>query len=281
MKVAIVADRIGWEERRLIDAAGARGLAAFWLDDGDLCAGPAAEGVPPADLYLVRSRGYTRSAVLAGLLGDRDERVVNTAAAIAICQDKLATARALHAAGVPVPPFRVVLTRRDLARALGELGLPCVLKPILGGLGRRVLLIRDRDLADAAYDYVEQFAGGFDRVLLAQPFLPGGDERAFVVGGRVVAAYRRVAGSDWRANLATGGAAERIDADAELTALATAAAGATGAEIFALDVLRDAAGRRFVNEINHVPQFRGGAEATGVDLAAAVLDHLAGHRTVA
>lgn len=275
MRVAIVADRIAWEERQLIDAAARRGWKAFWVNDADLCAGPRAAGVPAADVHLMRSRSYPRCVAISGLLGDRGDRVVNTAEAIAVCQDKLVTSRVLGRADLPVPDFRVVLTRRDLSRAIDELGLPCVIKPIVGGLGRRVLLIRDRDLAEAAYDYVDQFAQGFDRVLLAQRYLPGADERAFVVGSTVVAAYRRKPVDDWRANIATGGTAVPIEVDDEIAELAAATTRVTGADVYALDLLLDADGRRYVNEVNHVAMFRGAVDATGVDIGAAVMDHLA------
>src|SRR5262245_912268 len=107
MKLAVVADRIGWEERRLLDAAKVRGIEAFWMDDRGLCARPGAAGVPDATAYLMRSRSYTRGGVLAGLLDDGSRRVVNSPAAIAACEDKLRTARLVGNAGLPTPDFRL------------------------------------------------------------------------------------------------------------------------------------------------------------------------------
>jgi [lysine-biosynthesis-protein LysW]--L-2-aminoadipate ligase len=274
VKIAIVADRIAWEERQLMAAAARLGVTAFWVDDGDLCAGARAAGVPAADVHLMRSRSYPRCLALAGLLADRGDRVVNTWDSIVLCHDKLTTARALQREGLPVVDFRVVLTRRDLRRAIDDLGLPCVVKPPLGGLGRRVLLVRDRDLVDAAYDYVEHFAQGLDRVLIAQPYLPGGDERVMVVGSVAVAAYRRRPGIDWRANLAVGGTAEAAELDDEVRALVETTSRVTGAEFYALDLLLDSDGRRLVNEVNHVPMFRGAASASGVDIAARMIEYL-------
>jgi RimK family alpha-L-glutamate ligase len=276
MKVAIVADRIGWEERQFLAAAERRGLQAFWVNDAELCAGARGSGIPSADVHLMRSRSYPRCLAISGLLSDRGDRVVNAAEAIAVCQDKLLTSRMLHNCGIPVPEFRVVLTRQDLTRAIEELGLPCVIKPIVGGLGRRVMLIRDVDLAAAAYDYVEQFAQGLDRVLLAARYLPGADERAFVVGRTTIAVYRRRRPiGDWRANVATGGTTEAIEADYEISGLVAATTGAIGAGVYAVDLLSDADGKRYVNEVNHVAMFRGAVDATGVDIAGAVMEHLA------
>lgn len=274
MRIAIVADRVGWEERLLLAAAADRGASAFWLDDGDMCAGPRAATATPADVYLIRSRSYTRGGALAGLLSDGGARVVSTPAAIAVCQDKLATVRALASAGLPVPDFRLVLTRKDLHAAIGELGLPCVLKPVFGGLGRRVLLIRDRDLASASYDYVEHYGQSFDRVLLAQRYHPGRDQRVIMAGHNVVAAYQRTGHDDWRANVATGAATAPVPPGSVPDELAIAAATVTGAEVCAVDLLTDPACGSVICEVNHVPMFRGAVSASGRDIAGAIISHL-------
>jgi RimK family alpha-L-glutamate ligase len=274
MRIAIVADRVGWEERLLLAAAAGRGASAFWLDDGDMCAGPRATSAAPADVYLIRSRSYTRGGALAGLLSDGGARVVNTPAAIAVCQEKLATARILAGAGLPVPDFRLVLTRKDLLAAVGELGLPCVLKPVFGGLGRRVLLIRDRDLAGASYDYVEHYGQSFDRVLLAQRYHPGRDQRVIVVGHNVAAACERTGRGDWRANVATGAAVSPIPPGSVPDELAIAAARVTGAEVCAVDLLTDPARGSVICEVNHVPMFRGAVSASGRDIAGAIISYL-------
>lgn len=274
MRCAVVADRIGWEERQVMLAARERGIDAFWVNDTDLCLGPAAVGAPPADVYLMRSRSYGRCGIIAGLLGDGGARVVNSATSIGICQDKITTARALGAAGLPVLDFRVVLSQQDLAQAIDEFGTPCVIKPVLGGLGRRVLLVRERDVATAVYEYVEHFGAGFDRVLIAQPYHPGQDERVIVVGSEVVAAYRRIPDGDWRANVAVGATVVAADVTSETKSLCREVTRATGAEVYALDLFVDDAGHRVVNEVNHVPLFRGATSATGASIGAAIAGYL-------
>ncbi len=270
MRLAVVADRIGWEERQVMLAARERGIDAFWVNDGDLCLGPAGAGAPAADVFLMRSRSYARCGIIAGLLGDGGARVVNSAASIGICQDKVTTARALGAAGLPVLDFRVVLSQQDLARAIDEFGTPCVIKPVLGGLGRRVLLVRERDVATAAYEYVEHFGAGFDRVLIAQPYHPGQDERVIVVGSEVVTAYRRIPDGDWRANVAAGATVAAADVTSETRLLCREVTRVTGAEVYALDLFTGDGGHKVVNEVNHVPLFRGATTATGVSIGAAI-----------
>jgi len=272
-RVAILSDRIGYEERGMLRAARAAGLEAQWIDDGALCAGPIGLGMPAADLHLVRSRSYTRGAALAALLEDGGARTINCSTAIEVCQSKLATSRLLAREGVPTVDFRLVLSRADVEAALAAFGLPLVLKPILGGLGRRVLLVRDADLLHATYDYVEHFAQSYDRVLMAQPFQPGADVRAIVAGDEVLTAIVRRAGEDWRANVATGAVATSLQSCVELQEIAARVAATTGAAIFGLDLFRSGAGY-VVGEVNHVPMFRAAAAVTGVDVAARIVDRL-------
>jgi len=274
MRLAVVADRIGWEERQLMLAARERGIDSFWVNDNDLCLGAHGVGAPAADVFLMRSRSYARCGIVAELLGDGGARVVNSATSIRICQDKVTTARTLGAAGLPVLDFRVVLSQRDLAQAIDEFGLPCVLKPVLGGLGRRVLLVRERDVASAAFEYVEHFSAGFDRVMIAQPYHRGQDERVMVVGSEVVAAYRRIPDADWRANVAVGATVMAADVTSETQFLCREVTRVTGAEVYALDLFADDGGHKVVNEVNHVPQFRGATAATRVGIGAAIARYL-------
>lgn len=66
--VAIVADRISWEERELIKAGPDFGLNIEWVNDESLCLGhPDAPSVHDYDALLLRSRSYTRGGLIATL----------------------------------------------------------------------------------------------------------------------------------------------------------------------------------------------------------------------
>jgi biotin carboxylase len=54
------------------------------------------------------------------------------AAAIARCRDKASQRAVLAAAGVAVPPFLFAVEAADAARAAADLGLPVVVKPVVG-----------------------------------------------------------------------------------------------------------------------------------------------------
>jgi RimK family alpha-L-glutamate ligase len=281
LDVALIADRVGWEEKAIMAAVRERGGRAEWLDDGALCCG-AREHVPAARAYLIRSRSFVRGPLIAETIaagvggvdgaGPGDGSVINPAEAIALCSNKVTTLARLRQFGLPTVPYRLVLTRADLSAALDVLGLPLVLKPVYGGLGRRVMLVRERDVADSAYDYVEHYAQNFDRALIAQPYLAGAsDVRVLAIGGEAVAAMERTAAEDWRANVELGATAAPIEVDAEIGSIVAAVGERIGAPIFGLDLFRHE-GALLVGEVNHSPLFRGIVDATGIDVAGPIAD---------
>jgi len=277
LDIALIADRIGWEEKAILAAARERGARAEWLNDGELCCG-AREHLPAAGAYLIRSRSFVRGPLIAESIaaGPDDASVINSAATIDVCSNKVSALARLRQAGLPTVPYRLVLTRADLGAALDLLGVPLVLKPVYGGLGRRVMLVRERAVADSMYDYVEHYGQNFDRALIAQPYLEGAsDVRVLAIDGAAVAAMERVASGDWRANVELGAVAEAIEVDDTIQSSTAAVGEQIGARIFGLDLFRHD-GELLVGEVNHSPLFKGIVEATGIDVAARIADDALG-----
>ncbi|WP_431896951.1 ATP-grasp domain-containing protein [Micromonospora haikouensis] len=274
--VAIVADRIAWEERRLVEAAPGLGLTMEWINDESLCLGhPGAPALAGYDALLLRSRSYTRGGLIATLAEESGCRTINTARAINLCENKAVLRTALRAAGVPVPEFRLVLSRADFARALADFTVPVVLKPVYGGMGKRVALIRDADAAHSLYDYVEDLGHAFEQACLVEPFLAGGaSTRCLVVGDELVGAAEFTSGGDdWRNNAALGNTTRPAADVQEVTKVVDGVLDVLGPGIYGIDLFHTPDGF-IVNEVNHAPGFRAVAEATGVNVAAAIGRHL-------
>ncbi|GGL11540.1 alpha-aminoadipate--LysW ligase LysX [Sphaerisporangium melleum] len=270
--VAIVADRIGWEERRLIDAAPALGLRVEWVNDESLCLGrPGPSSLAGYAAVLVRSRSYTRGGLVATLAEAAGLTTINSAAAVHACENKLSLRSLLRTADVPVPDFRLVLSRRDFEKALTELPPPVVLKPVFGGMGKRVTLLRHADTAQSVYDYVEDLGHGFEQACLVEPYLDAGSSlRCFVVGRELVAvAEFQSAGGDWRSNAAVGNRNRAVEHDPEVQKIVDGVVNELGEGIYGIDLFRTPGGH-VVNEVNHAPAFRAVSSATGVDVAAAI-----------
>jgi tetrahydromethanopterin:alpha-L-glutamate ligase len=102
----------------------------------------------------------------------------------------------------------------------------------------------------------------------------GRDVRAFIVGGRAIAAIERRARDDWRTNVARGGRAEVFELPEEWERLAVNAAAVVGADYAGVDLLPSRDGQVFVLEVNGIPGWRALQGATGVDVADAIVDGL-------
>jgi [lysine-biosynthesis-protein LysW]---L-2-aminoadipate ligase len=276
LDVAVIADRLGWEEKAIVEAVRAHGARAEWLNDGELCCG-SREDLPEAGAYLIRSRSFVRGPLIAeSIASDDDRRVINSARVIATCSNKVSTLATLRQVGIATVPYRLVLTRRDLAAAAEVFGCPMVLKPVYGGLGRRVLLVRELAVADSIYDYVEHYGQNFDRALIAQPYLEGAsDVRVLAIDDEPVAAMERIPTSDWRANIELGAEGQPIEADDRIRAITADVGERIGARIFGLDLFRWD-GELIVGEVNHSPLFRGVTDATGIDVADLIATHALG-----
>ncbi len=271
-RIAIVADRIGWEERQLIDAAPGLGLRVEWVNDESLCLGHSdPQAFRNYDAVLIRSRSYTRGGLVATLAEAAGIPTLNSAAAIHACENKLTLRSLLRGADVPVADFRLVLSRKDFDKALAELVPPVVLKPVFGGMGKRVTLVRDADTAASVYDYVEDLGHGFEQACLLEPYLSGGSSvRCFVVGRDLVSAAEfSSAGTDWRSNAALGNQHRALQHDPEVQKIVDSVVNELGEGIYGIDLFKTPTGH-VVNEVNHAPAFRAVASATGADIAAVI-----------
>ena len=178
--------------------------------------------------------------------------VYNDARAIERCVDKSMTSFLLHRAGIPTPPTWAVESReaaQAIARAEASPARPLVLKPLFGSQGRGLALIEgEADLPPA-----ETVAG----VYYLQHYIGEGREgwrdwRVLVAGGKAVAAMLRH-GVTWKTNAAQGALCQAIEPDGQMSAMAIAAAEAVGAAFAGVDIIRDAAGRLLVLEVNSNP----------------------------
>jgi RimK family alpha-L-glutamate ligase len=285
MRVAILGSSGGWHAERLERALTARGhkcgFAAVTRMVGRIEGGIAVRGhelaLDACDVVLVRGipRGSLEQVVFRvdalHALAAAGVRAVNGAPAIERTVDKFLASALLAAAGVPTP--RTVACERadDALSAFAELGSDVIVKPLFGSMGSGMARVEDSDVAQRVFRALELERA----VYYLQEALPhdGIDVRALVVGERVVAAIERV-GTGWRANLARGARARPIALEEPRARLCVQAAAALGADYAGVDLLRAADGRDYVLEVNGIPGWHGLERATGVDVAAALVEHL-------
>lgn len=199
---------------------------------------------------------------------------LNGSHAITVARDKLRALQVLsrHAIGFPATTF--VRHRDDLLPAIDRLGEGAVVIKVLEGTqGVGVILADTRRVAHAI---VETLQSAKQNVLI-QRFVSesrGRDIRALVVGGRVVAAMRRVAqGDEFRSNVHRGGRTEVVKLEPEYERTAIRAAQIMGLRVAGVDMLESNDGP-LVMEVNSSPGLRGIETTTGIDVAGLIVDHI-------
>ena len=196
----------------------------------------------------------------------------NPPAAIRTGRDHWATAIALTEAGLPVPPTLAGADPEALAaEAVRHLGLPVVVKQRRSRMGVGVIRCAARDHLEAVLDSLWRVG---DEVVV-QRWLAGGERslRLLVVGGAIIAAARfSAAEGEWRSNSARGGSAEAHDPSPGEEKLAVAAAAALGLGHCGVDLVIGDSGP-VILEINPTPGFLRLEEATGIDVARALVEH--------
>jgi RimK family alpha-L-glutamate ligase len=307
VQISILSARSGWHTDELLRALAERGhvgvvvpyeglvaRVGFTVRRGE-ASGADREGSPGrTEDASLRSEGvplFQADAVLARIipsgsleqiiyrvdalhwLEERGVPVINSPRAIERAVDKFYTSALLHEAGLPTLETVVCERAADAVAAVRELG-DVVIKPIFGSMGHGLVRVSDPDVAFRVAKTLETTRAVF---YVQRAVDHGGrDYRLFVIGGHVLAAIeRQAAGGDWRSNVARGAAAVPFDAPAEWRQMAVRAAAAIEADYAGVDLVQARDGQVYVLEVNGIPGWEGLQRATGVDVAGALVEHVA------
>jgi ribosomal protein S6--L-glutamate ligase len=199
----------------------------------------------------------------------------NPSDAILRARDKLRAHQLLAAQGIDLPITVFGDNPDDTVDLLSMLGPPPhVIKLNEGAQGAGVMLT---EKPSASRSVIEALRGLYANFVV-QEFIAeaqGADLRCFVVGGRVIASMRRQAPEgDFRSNLHRGGSAEAAESTEEERAVAIRAAQVLGLGVAGVDLIRSQRGP-LVLEVNSTPGLEGIEGVCGVDVAGAVVEHIA------
>ena len=285
MRIAILGSTGGWHAERLQRALTARGHECGFAPvtrmvgriDGAIAVRSQELALEACDAVLVRGvpRGSLEQVVfrvdVLHALAAAGVRAVNGADAIERTIDKFLASALMARAGLPTPRTIACERAADAEQAFAELGGDVIVKPLFGSMGHGLARVEDPDVAARVFRALELERA----VYYLQETLPhaGRDVRALVVGERVVGSIERIA-DGWRTNLARGGQARPVRLAPEQEALCVRAAAALGADYAGVDLLPAADGRDHVVEVNGIPGWSGLERATGVDVAAAIVERL-------
>ena len=292
MHVAILCTPIGWHTDQLCRALAERGHTGLVLPYEGLVArlgtgrgvagGLSIENTALLDADAVLARTVPNGSLEQIIyridalhwIEQRGVLVMNSPRAIERSVDKFYTTALLQEAGLPTPETVVCEGTADAMAAVLAMG-DVIVKPIFGSMGHGMVRVSDPDVAFRVVRSLEQMRAVF---YVQRAVDHGGrDVRVFIVGGTVLGAIeRRASDGDWRTNVSRGGSARPFELPPEWESLALGAAAAVGADYAGVDLLPSRDGTVFVLEVNGIPGWRGLQQATGLDVAGAIVDHLAG-----
>jgi ribosomal protein S6--L-glutamate ligase len=199
---------------------------------------------------------------------------LNESVAIGRSRDKLRSMQLLARDGIGLPVTTFAHDPKQTEEVLKVAGgAPTVIKLLEGTQGIGVVLA---DTDRSAKSVIEAFRGANINILI-QEFIKeagGTDIRAFVVGGRVIAAMQRTgADGEFRSNLHRGGTAKLVKLSPEERVTAVRAAKTMGLNVCGVDMLRANHGP-VVMEVNSTPGLEGIEGATGKDVAGTIIEFI-------
>lgn len=209
-------------------------------------------GTALADVYLLKSH-TPRAIRLARALERRGARVINTAAATELCQDRVLMAETARAAGLPFPETRAVAPLSAIA-APPPSGYPFIVKSRANRRGDVVARVDDaaglRELARRRPD----------EPVVVQDFTPGDgwDHKLWVIAGQVFTGLRATPLGTTDARQAPPGNQPPPPAAHDL---ALRAGRAFALDVYGVDVIRDRSGGPLIVDVNAFPGFGGDSGA--------------------
>lgn len=272
-ELAVLYDRIRPDEKMLFEALDELGVPydKVYVPQLKLTFDDAGRTLVPWKVAIERCVSQSRGHAVTRALEGFGVKVINPAAVIELCGDKLATNAALYAAGLPTPRTGVSFDGDTALNQIEEMGYPLVLKPTVGSWGRMVSKLNDRDAAEAIIEHKEVLGGPQHGIFYVQELInkPQRDIRAFVVGGKCIGAIYRTS-AHWITNTARGGQASNCPVTPDIAELAERSAAAVHGQIVAIDLVEDPQrteyGGLVVIEINHTMEFKNSVSTTGVNI---------------
>jgi ribosomal protein S6--L-glutamate ligase len=199
---------------------------------------------------------------------------LNESVAIGRSRDKLRALQLLAREGIGLPVTAFAHGPRRAEDVIKEVGgTPCVIKLLEGTQGRGVILA---ETTASAKSIIEAFSATNTNILVQEYIREAGgnDIRVLVVGGKVVASVlRSCKKGEFRANLHRGGKAETVAISDQEARTAVRSAEVMGLNVAGVDLLRSNRGPMVV-EVNSSPGIEGMEQASGVDVAGAMIEFL-------
>lgn len=277
-RLALIYDRIRWEEKVLAQEAKAKGFDVNIVDAKNMLLDIFKDSARKTygDIALQRCISYYRGLHATAYLEAKGLKVVNSQQVSTVCGNKFLTSLTLQKARIPTPKTFLAFTPDAVMQILQELSYPAVLKPVTGSWGRSVAPLKDPETARAILEIKEDAPGPLNQIYYIQEMVkrPPRDIRTIVVGDDLVTAvYRHAPPDDWRTNVALGGKTTICPVTKELEDVVLKAARAVGGGVLGVDAMESPSGI-VVHEVNNTVEFKGAAAASEANIPRAIMEYL-------
>lgn len=178
----------------------------------------------------------------------------------------------LHKNNLPSP--NTIYVKNLKSADLNKFKSPFLIKDIYGSHGEGIYKIKSREHVS-----ITAKKRRLDRFFV-QEFINGTDHRIIVVGKKVIGVIKKIPKKgDFKSNISRGGKAFPVKDKVKITELgnlAITAAQNCGLEIAGVDIMEDKKGKKFVLEVNRLPQFAGEIfeKPTGANVAKEIIIYL-------
>ena len=276
VRLGVLVSYLRQEEKLILATARARGIDVRPLFDRelalDLGAPSAATSGIDVDVVLDRSVVHSRAGYTLQAMERWGVPTLNTAAAVALCDDKALCSLALERAGIPTPRTFLAYSIESALTACETLGYPAVLKPVTGSWGRLLAKVNGPEQARAVLQQKAEHGSFHHEIFYVQEYIPKPDRdiRAYVIGERIVAASYRTA-EHWITNAARGATSKPCPVTPEIEELSMRSCRAVGARLAGVDLVETADGLQTL-EVNTGGEFKGLMTTTDIDIAARIVE---------
>lgn len=196
------------------------------------------------------------------------------AEAILVAHNKFLTLEQLKKNNVPVPRTFFTGSKESANEILKKEKLPLIIKLLSGFGGKGVMIIESMEAARSVIETMKTLK----QEILIEEFVenPGEDIRGIVAGDEIIASFKRIAAEgEKKANIYSGGRAERFKLTSEMEDICHRSAKAIKARVCAVDMLNGKNGLK-VTEVNINPGLEGIEKATNINVAQRIVSFVKG-----
>ncbi|MEM6813236.1 MAG: RimK family alpha-L-glutamate ligase [Bacteroidota bacterium] len=274
-RIFVFVDSIRYEEKSIITALRNRKLPMSVRSISSLPFSTANVKMYNKAIAIVRIPAFFKSTTTASMLGSAGATVINPPENLYTFGRKSRTDLWLANRGLPNIEAYLAISTDAALSAAGKLGYPVVVKPDIGGFGRRVHLVENSVQLLQLAETIMDLATPYNRFIYIQKFIDfAHDLRLVVLNGRILAIMERFKNGSFSKNISQGGYGNLVSMSMVPANLVKQLKEHLPFGLYGVDVLLSSNGVIHICEINANCQFKEFEKVTGVNVGERLVDEL-------